>query len=263
MLDRGVRFMTDFSGLDYPYSKVSSTLKESDITFGNLECPLTYGGTPAQKNILFKADPENAKALYAAGYDVLSISNNHMMDYRVTGMEDTIKALSNNNILPVDNRLTVIERQGIRIGFIGYTFFMKEDIDSEALKNQIQKARLECNFLVISFHTGLEYNPYPTEMQREYSHLFIDSGADMVVGHHPHVLQGMERYKEKYIFYSLGNFIFDRQLQEGTDKSVILSVKIDKNGIKNIEALPVKIIKCRPEIIEGPEGRRIAEQFKY
>lgn len=265
MLDRDVSLYTDKYGMGYPYELVEDVLKGADITFANLECPLTDTGTPAKNyGILFKAQTVNAPALKNAGFDILNISNNHIMDYGTAGINETIRSLNDNDIeyTGISSEPTIIKSCGEKIGFLGYSEVFN-DCDEDKIKAEIAKARKLCNFLVVSFHWGCEYNNYPTESQKKWAHIAVDCGADLIIGHHPHVLQGIEKYKGKYIFYSLGNFIFDRQVQDGTDESVILNVKIDENGANSIETIPVVIKSCRPEIVQGSEGERILEKLEF
>lgn len=264
MLDRDVRSSLDRYGMGYPYEMVKDILADNDVTFGNLECPLTYRGTPVKSHgILFRADTENASFLKNAGYDILNLSNNHMMDFGHIGLHDTLKALDDNGIeyVGLSNIPIIFNIQGIKVGFLGYSEFV-QNIDEDMLKMDIPKAKSLCDFLVVSFHSGIEYNPYPTEDQKKWSRHAIDYGADLIIGHHPHVLQGMEKYRGKLILYSLGNFIFDRQIQDSTDESIILKVKIDNSGVKVIETIPVIIRDCRPELAKGEKKEQLLQRFK-
>lgn len=261
MLDRGVRQVMGAYGPEYPFIKVSAILKSADITCGNLECPLTWEGTPSHNSIILKGDPSNAEILGKSGFDILNIANNHIMDYGPKGYNDTIEALDRCNLLHTDENPVIIEKQDMRIGYIGCTSTVPESLEFDTVKSNINKARKLCDFLVVSFHSGIEYNHYPTEIQKEYSRFFIDCGADIVIGHHPHVLQGFEIYKGKYIFYSIGNFVFDNQIQKGTDETIILNIKIDSRGVREVEILPVKIIKSQPRIVNGDEGKNIIQSL--
>lgn len=264
MLDRDVRLYTDKYGKDYPYELTKDVLKGSDITFANLECPLTDMGTPVKGNgILFKASTENAFALKNAGFDILNISNNHIMDYGDAGRDETIRSLNDNNIeyTGISSRPAIVKRWGKKIGFLGYSE-VYNNMDEDKVRSEIAKAMTLCDFLVVSFHWGCEYNHYPTENQKKWARLAVDCGADLIIGHHPHVLQGIEKYKGKYIFYSLGNFVFDRQVQDGTSESIILNVKIDKNVVTSIETFPVDIKSCRPEIAQGSKGEGILTKLE-
>lgn len=281
LLSRGVEAKLIEYGYEYPYANVKQLLKEADITFGNLECPITDEDIPAFKdeNLLFKGDYQNAGALKNAGYDILNLANNHVMDYGMQGLEDTVKVLDSQGMhsLGTGSRVqkpVIIETRGIRIGFLGYcgvpssmdqnagTDYGVWNINEKSIKEGIKRIRSMCDLLVVSMHWGNEYDFYPNKIQKKYAHLAVDCGADLVVGHHPHVLQGMEIYNGKYILYSLGNFVFDRQIQNGTDEAAVLAVTIDSTGIKYVKILPVTIKDCRPSLVEGKDKEYILERFK-
>lgn len=269
LLDRGVRREITDNGYDYPYLKVRSVLSSADITFGNLECPISDQGNPIYKrpDIIFRADKENASELRNAGFDILNLANNHTMDYGGTALMDTINVLAENNIIPLGagqnkasaHELVFINKKGLKIGFLGYSAFPPEgyvslddnpDVskaDLDTVIKEVNVAKKQCDFLVVSFHWGTEYEFYEGEIQKQYAHAAIDSGADLILGHHPHVLQGLEWYKDKPILYSLGNFIFDRQLQNGTDETVIAMIRIMDKKVKSVELIPIQIVNAQPK----------------
>ncbi|WP_159434265.1 CapA family protein [Peptoclostridium litorale] len=275
MLDRGVERVMDERGYGHPYEKVSRIFLEDDITLGNLECPITSIENPALKrlDIVFMAEKENARELKKAGFDVLNLANNHSMDQRNNGLKDTIDILNYQGISTLgagENRekarAHVVKKiRGVRIGILGYSvfppegfIFSEEDydvarIDVKSLKDEVSMAKEDCDFLIITVHWGNEYENYPSEIQRDLAHMMVESGADLIVGHHPHVIQSVEKYMDKYIFYSMGNFVFDRQAPKGTDISAILQLDISKNGCENIKIIPVKIENAQPRPAYGAE----------
>ena len=268
LLDRGVKEKIEENGYAYPFKQIKNEIRKADIAFGNLECPITISGVPALKEsrILFKADPENAASLKDAGFDILNLANNHTMDYGREGMENTKEALKQVGILTLgagENRNSArkpvyMEQSGVTIGFLGFSVFPTEgyfyfddrmDISQlviEDLSDEVRNAKAACDFLIVSFHWGREFDCYPTTSQKEAAHLAIDSGADVVVGHHPHVLQGIETYKGKPVFYSLGNFVFDRQQPLETDKTILLRLNLKGNELDRIEIMPLIIVDCQP-----------------
>lgn len=283
LLDRGVR--KEIKGdYDYPYKKVKNILNEADITIGNLESPITDGGTPVLKRpiIIFKADPENSQAIKEAGFDILSLANNHTMDYGTQGMINTINILKNNNIDFIGAGLNYedarkplyVEKRNCKIGFLGYSIFPPEGyitfsdrpdvakVDPKSLEDEIKSAKEKCDFLIVSLHWGKEYEFYRGKMQKELAYTIIDSGGDLIIGHHPHVLQGVERYKNGIIFYSLGNFVFDRQIQNGTDETIIVNFKIKNKRLDEIEIIPAKIRNCQPERVYDKEANYILNRLK-
>ena len=283
MLDRGVARVMDKMGYCYPYEKVSEIFQRDDITLGNLECPITSSENPVLKKrvIVFQADTENAKELKKAGFDILSLANNHSMDQRSSGLKDTIELLTAQGITTVGAgknhekaRAPVFkEVKGVKIGILGYSVFPPEGfvwsrddydsarIDRQSIKNEVSSAKEKCDFLIVTVHWGNEYENYPSEMQRDVAHIMVDGGADLIAGHHPHVLQGIEKYMDRYIFYSLGNFIFDRQIPRGTGISAILQMDVSKSGCENINIIPVKIENAQPSPVDGAEKDHIFERF--
>jgi poly-gamma-glutamate synthesis protein (capsule biosynthesis protein) len=272
LLDRGVRREIVDKGYDYPYLKVKKLLSSADITFGNLECPISDRGNQVFKrpDIIFRADKENAIELKKAGFDILNLANNHSMDYGSTALMDTIKVLEKNNITPLGagqnkaaaHKPIFINKKGLRIGLLGYSIFPPEgyvslddkpDVskaDIDTIVREINATKQQCDILVVSFHWGTEYQFYAGEMQKQYAHTAVDSGADLILGHHPHVLQELEWYKDKLILYSLGNFVFDRQIQPGTDETAIAKIIIQDKKIKSVEFIPIQIVNSQPKRAE-------------
>lgn len=284
LLARGVGEKTESFGYDYPYDKIKGILKDSDLTIGNLECAISSRGTPALKkeSLLFRAAPENAPALKEAGFDVLNLANNHTMDFGREALTDTVDFLNSAGIKTFGagkNRDTArkplyIKVKGTVVGFLGFSafpsegYFFLEDqpdvaqADMASLGAEVKSAKEKCDVLIVSFHWGKEFDYYPVESQKSAAHVALDNGADIVVGHHPHVLQGVENYNGKPIFYSLGNFVFDRQNPRGTDETLILKVEMEKSKIERIELVPVKIIDCQPTEAGFDGGFEILNRFQ-
>lgn len=284
LLDRGVRRQLENHGYAYPYLQVKGIFQEADIAFANLECPLTTGGVPVLKDraLIFCGDPENGAALREAGFTLLSLANNHSMDYGGEGLSATLAVLEENGILPLGAGRSAAEARqpvyvGVKgniIGFLGYSLFPPEGyivlprhpqvarVDFERMPAEIAAAGENCDFLVVSFHWGREYDYYASEQQRELAYLAVDSGAELVLGHHPHVLQGIELYRDKLIFYSLGNFVFDRQIQPGTDETIILELSVHGGEWQEAIIIPVKIENARPRPVQGKEGKEILQKLQ-
>ncbi len=276
MLSRGVQTALDKYGYDYPYENTAAIFLNDDFTVGNLECPITSFNNPVHKDkrFLFRADPQNASALKKAGFDCMILANNHSMDQDSRGLSDTMEYLKNNGIAFVgagDNSGAdfsyIFEKNGIKIGFLAYSIFPPEGYFYDASKADIQYTgiakqeelgadlkKLDCDFKIVYFHWGVEYEPFINDKQRILGHKAIDSGADLVVGTHPHVIQPHEIYNGKYIFYSLGNFIFDKQIPKGTDETMILQITVNKHGIQGIHIIPA-LIKHSQVILSDNEAR--------
>jgi poly-gamma-glutamate synthesis protein (capsule biosynthesis protein) len=289
LLDRGVANAIKQDGPAYPYGDVAPLFREDDITIANLECPLTSesgGGAMKAKQFVFKADPINAPALKSAGFDALMLANNHTMDYLNDGLSDTIKTLdsaglyyagagqSKEKIQPC-----FIDKNGIRIGILSYSslppegFMYDDDIATIAyaragflddMRRDVAQAAAQCDFLLAYFHWGTEYRHDAGESQIEIAHAAVDSGASAVIGAHPHVLQGRETYKGAPIYYSVGNFVFDKQIPDGTDEAVIVQLTVGKKGILAVDELPVVITGCRPRLADGDKSAEIkADLIRY
>ncbi len=257
MLDRDVKASViknadnDFSFL---FEK-ADFLKDANITFGNLEGPVSDIGQDMGNIYSFRMDPKVVVSLEEAGFDALSIANNHTGDWGIDAFEDTKRRLKNEDIISIDTELKIIEKNGVKIGFLGFN-----DVGStwsnfsvnEAFGRSIRKGSENADILIISFHFGDEYQEKHNQRQEELAHLAIDNGAKIVIGHHPHVIQDTEFYKDGVIAYSLGNFIFDQIFSPETMEGMVLKVVVDENGkIKTVSKNKIKINQFyQPELEE-------------
>jgi len=268
MLNRGVEFMVEkFGGNDwhFPFSKIKEDFEDSDIIFANLEGPLSDKGERAGSIYSFRFSPESMEALNYLGFNILSLANNHVFDYGREAFLDTLNRLEEAGISYLGagrNReeafsLRIKEVNGIKIGFLGYTNLGTSHWQAksnsagiawinyyslENVKNYIEDIRKEVDLLIISLHTGIEYSKVITDFQEKFSKGCIDSGADIVIGHHPHIIQKMERYKGGWIAYSLGNFVFDQGFSEETMEGLVLEITLTKKGEnKSLEVIPKKV----------------------
>lgn len=261
MMGGRVADLLEREGYDYPYRHVGDRLREADIAVGNLENPITDRGEPADKSWTFRTSPLAVPALAESGFDVLSLANNHTLDYGTVGLLDTIRYLDEAGIGRVGGgkdadeayRPFYVEAKGIRVAFLGFSHVVPEvgwkarkdhpgvaeayDI-SRALE-AIQEAKREADLVVVLVHWGIEREVEPEPYQVKKGRAFIDAGADLVIGSHPHVLQGLEPYNGKWIAYSLGNFIFTTSLNAETRHSVMLQADCRKDGECRLTAIPV------------------------
>ncbi|MBI3632402.1 MAG: CapA family protein, partial [Candidatus Vogelbacteria bacterium] len=256
MMDRGVRQMIDRHGggdFSFPFEFVPF-LKDPDILFGNLEGPVSNVGYDMKNLYSFRMDPRVISALSLAGFDALSVANNHIGDWGLSAFEDTLNRLKDSGILAVgggyngvDARtVKVIERNGIKIGFLGFSdvgpswLSEKENLPSilsasdPQFKKIINDAAKKVDHLVVSIHFGEEYQPEATQRQRELAHAAIDAGARIIIGHHPHVAEEVEKYKGGVIDYSLGNFIFDQPFSKETMTGDVLEIILDKTNLLEV-----------------------------
>ena len=278
MLGRGVEYMINKEGkgdFKFPFLEIADELKKSDILFANLEGSISDRGIKVGSIYSFRFKPEAVDGLVYAGFDILSLANNHMLDYQRTALEDTMDILKENNIDYIGagfNKeeafsLKIKEVKNTKIGFLAYTnlgpenwkvgeknsgmAWINENNISEIVKD-IKKAKERVDVLVVSLHAGEEYKKNPTPFQISFARSCINNGADLVVGHHPHVVQGIEKYNNAWIVYSLGNFVFDQGFSEETMKSIILKVIIDEKKIKRVYSEDIRINEYfQPELVIG------------
>jgi poly-gamma-glutamate capsule biosynthesis protein CapA/YwtB (metallophosphatase superfamily) len=232
--------------LSYFYSNVSHIFKADDITTTNLETTFTKATAKAEKTYRFKGDPEYAKSLGLGGIEAVNLSNNHIYDYLQKGFNDTISSLKAVDTGYFGEGNTWIkEVKGVKVGFLGYQGFYYDKAFLEKLKKEIQELKTKADFVVINFHWGEERKYSPNATQKYIAHYAIDQGADLIVGHHPHVIQGLENYKGKIIAYSLSNFAFGGNRNPSDKDTFILQVKINfiNNKIENyaVKAIPASI----------------------
>lgn len=265
-------------GYYYPVSKFKKILTSADITFGNLECALSNRGKPvANKEFTFCGSPLNVQTLQLGGFDVVSVANNHSKDFGEEAFLDTLKILKENGIKPVGGgknldealRPHITEKSGLKIAFLAFSGVLpygwsanRTNPGVASLKNLIEvkravrEAKKQANLVVVSLHWGIELSPQPLNQQEQIAHQLIDAGANLIIGHHPHVIQKIEVYKTGLIAYSMGNFIFTPGSPKGS-KSILLKVKLDKYGLKSFQVWPVKIINAQPEIAREETAKDI------
>lgn len=276
MLNRRVEMMMrSNANFKFPFLKIQEDLKKADILIGNLEGPISDKGTKVGSIYSFRADPQTLEGLTYAGFDVLSLANNHAFDYGKAALEDTLLRLKENGMGYIGAGLNaneafsplIKEINGLKIGFLAYTNLgpkaWRAGINStglawinessfEELKKNISMARAQTDILIVSLHAGEEYiSDPPSLFQVNFAKLAIDSGADIIIGHHPHVVQKNEQYNGGYIFYSLGNFIFDQSFSEKTMQGQMVEIIIEKGKIKEAKSVDIKLNEFfQPEIVD-------------
>ena len=234
MLDRNVARTIFSEGPGALFADVRVLLADADVRVGNLEGAITNNTSIAQKNnriLRFTFDPAQAKAvLEPLRFDAFSLANNHALDFGEFGYDETRKNLDAIGVQPFGQpfndkgRLsTKLEVRGKTLCLIGYHALFDPAI--AAVTDEITKLRPDCWRAVVFAHWGEEYQEHSNAAQQAAAHVFIDAGADLVVGAHPHVVQNVEVYKNKAIFYSLGNFMFDQNFSWGTTHG--LAVRAD------------------------------------
>jgi poly-gamma-glutamate synthesis protein (capsule biosynthesis protein) len=249
-------------GYLYPFEATKDILKNADITVANLEAPLTNKTAVfMEKEYILKHNPDAVGAIKAAGFNVVTLANNHIMDYGPDGLKETIDLLNKAGIkhtgagenLKSARVPAVVNIKSKRIAFLAYSLVFPEEFyatdDSsgtakgifENVISDIKNIKKHADIIILSFHWSEELMKYPKEYQIELAHRAIDNGANLIIGHHPHVIQGIEKYKDGLIFYSLGNFVFgsvNRSIPEGMLAVVRFS---QHNKVISAEIIPLDV----------------------
>lgn len=213
--------MYDLMGSNYFFSGINEFLND-DLTMVNFEGTLTNATRSAEKTFVFKGRPEYAEILPAGSIDVVNIANNHSMDYLKQGYQDTIKNLSPYVAVSGYDMMPIVTVKGIDIGFASNIGWVYNDSQKTFIRNAIQTFRdAGVEYIVFNFHWGIESEYHSNASQQAIAHYCIDQGADLVIGHHPHVVQETETYKGKQIVYSLGNLVFGGN-QNPRDKNCLI-----------------------------------------
>ena len=211
-------------GFDYFFEGVRDIFENDDLTLVNLEGPLTTVAHPAKKaDFLFKGDPEFVKILTGSSVEQCNLANNHTLDYGTEGIKETAKVLSDAGIgYSGFSEVAYTEIKGIRVALMGFTWWSG---DRKKFPDAVAEVRKNCDLLIVSIHWGTEYEYGQSEPQKALAHKIIDAGADLLIGNHPHVFQGIEKYKGKYIAYSLGNFCFAGNADPKDKRALIFQQK--------------------------------------
>lgn len=271
-------------GYDYPYEFVRTYIEQADIAVANLETPITQKGTPAQdKEYVYRSSPEALPDFSQAGFDLVNLANNHSMDYGQDGLLDTLEQLRRIDIDYVGAgqdadeayQYKIIEEKGFKIAFLGFSRVVPEvswkaDKDHPGVAamydyrrpvQAIEQAQKEADLVVVLAHWGVEREDLPVPYQEELAHRFIDAGADLIVGGHPHVLQGLEQYKGKWIAYSLGNFIFTTNSTGKTWETAILQASCDESAKCELRVVPVLTKFAKPKPLTGDQGNALLSRI--
>jgi poly-gamma-glutamate capsule biosynthesis protein CapA/YwtB (metallophosphatase superfamily) len=279
---RAEPMLTEF-GPDYPFAEVMPFLSKADVVVGNLESSIsTRGAAVENKKFTLRAGSIAAQALKKAGIRVVSLANNHSMDFGPLALRDTLTALDDNDILYTGAGMDLgdartpayLKIKGRTIAFLSYSLTFPLEFFASAgrpgtapgfsdfVRSDIEKARPSADLLVVSFHWGAELMTAAKDYQIELGHKAIDWGADLVLGHHPHVLQEFEVYQGRFIAYSLGNFVFGSESNR-TNASIILLLTFQGKSLSRVEVLPLDVnnyrVKYRPRILRGKPAREVLE----
>jgi poly-gamma-glutamate capsule biosynthesis protein CapA/YwtB (metallophosphatase superfamily) len=245
----------------YPFTYTADFLRRFDLTIGNLECVISKLGTPVPKSYVFRGDARAYDRLLTAGFDLVSVANNHSGDYGKVAFLDEFLTLPTRGLTPIGGGKNKQQAHtpifktvhGTTIAFLAYDeidpySFAATDttpghawLNEDDLQRDLAHARQSADFVITFVHWGIEYFTGLTAHQHYLAHAAIDSGADLVVGAHPHVIEPYESYKGKLIVYSLGNFVFDNMYEEVVRRGSILTLTIQKNHLLNWKLVPTRI----------------------
>jgi poly-gamma-glutamate synthesis protein (capsule biosynthesis protein) len=296
MLGTWVTPHLDNSGATYPFEPTRHILESADLAIANLEAPFTERGEAVKdKPFTFRVPPKHAVGLKESGFDVLHLANNHILDFGPDGLFDTIATLDSLSLAYVgagENIAAafapaILEREGLdgkklRLGFLGFSMTHPEEFYAgknkpgtafpfyERYVAALDSLAPKVDIMVVSFHWGAEKMVTPKAYQIETAHLAIDRGADIVLGHHPHVLQGVELYRPRpnarhgLIAYSLGNFAFG-SYSPSSRTSMILRCVLDNEGLLYARCIPINVfndeVEFQPQLLQGAAATAVVDSL--
>lgn len=274
MLGRRLEPLIEKNGINYPFTGVAESISKYSIIFCNLEAPFIYERNintlkkNGKKTIYLYAEESIAKGFKMAGFNVLSLANNHTLDYGQDGIIQTMEILNRQGIkyggvkigdLSLSNEPIITEYNGVKVGFLCYSRVSNKNSATsltkygtipgtyKVIKRDVKNARPKVDILIVYMHWGIEGREVQ-KRQRVLGRSIIDLGVDMVIGSHTHIFQDIEKYKGHYIFYGLGNFIFDMR-DDLSKSSAFVKVKVVGKKIKEVNIEPVYLQDFRPEIM--------------
>ncbi len=281
LLDRGVRTVLKDEGLDSVFAGVTELFRKADAVVVNLECPLTDTVSQLNKKYIFRADAVCAEGLKRVGVTHAAMANNHTNDQGRRGLVSTYRHLTEAGIIPLgygwdaDEQLTpaVIRKDGVEVAVFNSVFVPLENwhylvdrpgvcqASCEDLADAVRryKSSHEDSWVVVVLHWGTEFDSHPTLRQRMQARMLADAGTDVLIGHHPHVVQDTDVIKSEgagmcdstLVYYSLGNFVFD-QTAPGTGDALMVRLRFNADGTLTRESLPVAIKDSKPTLRTTP-----------
>jgi len=287
MLGRLVDKTIDKKDYAYPWGNMIVYLQKTDLNIANLETTLTKSSKKVPKVFNFKATPDRVEILKKGNINVVSLANNHSLDFGVEGLKETLKTLDNAKILHVGagmnahqaNASVIVKKGGIKIGIIGFTdnepewkaqenkpginYFKVGDITK--VKEDIKNIRNQVDVLIATLHWGPNMRQRPSQEFKNFAHQMIDVGIDIIHGHSAHIFQGIEIYKNKLIMYDTGDFVDDYHVDSTlrNDQSFLFLVTIDKSSrIKKVELIPVLISNMQVNKATDTEKKEIISKMQ-
>ncbi len=273
------------SGYAYPFQRITPLIGDADIFFTNLEAPFGTTGQPFEKKFNFQVKPDLVNVLLAGNINLVSLANNHTMDYGPDCLKETIETLDKHQIkyagaglnLKEARKSAILSISNKKVGFLSYSLTFPEEFWAtdttagtcfpweEFTMADVKALKDSCDFVIVSCHWGQELRDTPKDYQKELAHKLIDNGADLILGHHPHVVQGIEFYKDKFIAYSLGNFIFGSYSESARDSFLLKTIVQDDNQM-TAQIVPInvynKVVDFRPEPLDGLQKKQFLDKMR-
>lgn len=280
LLGDGLTGIINSQGADYPWRAAAPLLRKADLAVGNLETSVSLRGSPApHKQYTFRSHPSTLKGASRAGIDILSLANNHTLDWGPEALVDTIDHVRSASIHPVGAgknaaeafRPVLVTVHGIRIAFLAFTRVIPEPLwaagpnhpglaagyDPKPVLAAVEAARPLADVIVVLFHWGEEVTDLPRQTDQELTRAMMEKGATIVIGHHPHVLQAIALHDSKLVAYSLGNFIFTSVERELNQETGVLTVTVGPSGVRGASFAPMYIAAGQPRLPSPAVRRRI------
>ena len=254
MFDRSIRLAAEREGEDFVLACLDPVLSQADLVVANLEGPITAAPSVSATSII--DTPENftftfplstADLLARHNIRMVNIGNNHIENFKLDGVRSTMHALDAAGVAhfgdTIEQAAANAETKGVELVFINFNQFAYSSSKEKTIE-QIRAAKEEGRITVVYAHWGEEYMP-ATDQQKELAHAFIDAGADIVIGSHPHVVQEHEVYAGKHIYYSLGNLVFDQYWEDAVRHGLMISVRFTKRDVVDVHEIPIELLRDR------------------
>jgi poly-gamma-glutamate synthesis protein (capsule biosynthesis protein) len=257
-------------------------LRRADLLFGNLECSHSHLGlrTNDYHSVQMRGEPRLLAALPAAGFKVVNVANNHSMQHGDEAFNDTVRMVEESGVqccgLAADAsakhaKPVIVQQNGLRVGFLGYSLRPRQyferiplyaEGEPDAMVRDVEALTTQVDVVVVSVHWGDEFIQEPSPHEISLAHLLADAGATLVIGHHPHVLRGIERYGRSAIIYSLGNFVCDMAWDETLRTSLIFECELTVDGVQSVRLVPVYINSdFQPELLTGSAADKVLQEL--
>jgi len=268
--------------VEYPFARVQELFNKTDYICVNLETPVCESGVPqTDKKYVFHSKPGCIKSLTISGVDLACLANNHIKDQGNTGLEQTLEFLKANKIAYIGAGMSLKEARkpvittvnGNKIAFLAYSNVYPSSFWATSsttpgvafshpnhIKKDIAAIREYADIVITIFHWGKEREAVPCETQKFLSQWAIKNGADIVIGHHPHIIQGVQTYRGKPVVYSIGNFVFSAPVEISRD-AMLPRIIVENKKVREIQFYPIKIRQFQPRIAAGKEAEVIISTF--